>query len=1094
MTDHRHVDPEAVLAGLKDFQRDTARWVFKRMFDDDDATSRFLVADEVGLGKTHVAKGVVAQVIDHLQTSGDRRHDIVYICSNSAIARQNLRKLVPAGITPLEGVERLTMLPTVELDTGASGSTSVNLLAITPGTSFRFGRRTGKFEERCLAYEFLRQLWGSSVMGAPARWIFSVGIVAGDPDQRLKDNAARYRNAVRRNLRRFEAVLADGDRQREARGDSTSREIFDELVDGFAWQKWFPERLNGPHAEFLAEIRRCMAIVGIEALQPDLVILDEFQRFKELLEPNPSDFATELAHRLFNHVEPDTGRRTRTLLLSATPYRMYSTEDETDSEHYADFLATCRFLFDDDDRVEGLRRDFTALRRSLTSADALTEAPATCDRISASLRSVMSRTERLAATPDRDGMLTERPTHLKVEPDDIAAYLRIGDISQAVGYHEPLEYWKSAPYLVNFMDHYKLKRDVVQAAESGLTPDLGASGPGLLPWTDVVKYAPIDPQNGRLRWLIDDLDHHKAFELLWIPPSKRYYDTGSVYESPEAGCFTKRLIFSGWAVVPKTIAALVSYEAERTIYRDRSHDYTASRRERGDGRLVLRTAERRTAERRAGEADTDRRAASMTTFALMWPSPSLARLGEHRTHGSERPMIQDVTAAVRALVNTAVARLVRRAPSTGAVDARWYWAAPILLDHEHDADVVDLLLNGSTSEPWGDESSEADGLLGHVAEARAMVDAGSRALGRPPGDLIEVLTEMALGSPAVCFLRSISAVTSLQVDDISSVAAAARVGAVFRRFFNAPETTAVVLGGTSLSDDEETAAAYWHEVLRHNIQGSLQALLDEHVHVLRDWLGVADLGDVSKQHRACTEIAASLYDALDLRTSTFDADIPVASSGDETVSFERHGMRTRFAVAYGQQRLDDQATARIGAVATAFNSPFWPFVLASTSVGQEGLDFHLWCHSVVHWNLPTNPVDLEQREGRVHRYKGHAVRRNIAASIEAMSENTAEDLWEQLFQEAVRRRPKSADEMVPFWVYPDGPYRIERLVPILPFSRDAAAFPRLRRSLAAYRLAFGQPRQDELVEFLGADRTDSELLELGQRLRIDLRPPSSGLG
>src|SRR5687768_7390850 len=62
----------------------------------------------------------------------------------------------------------------------------------------------------------------------------------------------------------------------------------------------------------------------------------------------------------------------------------------------------------------------------------------------------------------------------------------------------------------------------------------------------------------------------------------------------------------------------------------------------------------------------------------------------------------------------------------------------------------------------------------------------------------------------------------------------------------------------------------------------------------------------------------------------------------------------------------------------AFNSPFWPFVLATTSVGQEGLDFHLYCHAVAHWNLPSNPVDMEQREGRVHRFKGHAVRKNIA--------------------------------------------------------------------------------------------------------------------
>jgi hypothetical protein len=38
------------------------------------------------------------------------------------------------------------------------------------------------------------------------------------------------------------------------------------------------------------------------------------------------------------------------------------------------------------------------------------------------------------------------------------------------------------------------------------------------------------------------------------------------------------------------------------------------------------------------------------------------------------------------------------------------------------------------------------------------------------------------------------------------------------------------------------------------------------------------------------------------------------------------------------------------------NSPLWPFVLATTSVGQEGLDFQQHCHAVVHWNLPSNPV------------------------------------------------------------------------------------------------------------------------------------------
>src|SRR4030095_3396894 len=102
------------------------------------------------------------------------------------------------------------------------------------------------------------------------------------------------------------------------------------------------------------------------------------------------------------------------------------------------------------------------------------------------------------------------------------------------------------------------------------------------------------------------------------------------------------------------------------------------------------------------------------------------------------------------------------------------------------------------------------------------------------------------------------------------------------------------------------------------------------------------------------------------------------------------------------ERSDDGGlVSRKDHVRQAFNSPFWPFVLVTTSVGQEGLDFHTYCHSVMHWNLPANPVDMEQREGRVHRYKGHAVRRNVvlrhAADVEF---NRHPDPWTGLFSAA----------------------------------------------------------------------------------------------
>src|SRR5690606_2460228 len=133
-------------------------------------------------------------------------------------------------------------------------------------------------------------------------------------------------------------------------------------------------------------------------------------------------------------------------------------------------------------------------------------------------------------------------------------------------------------------------------------------------------------------------------------------------------------------------------------------------------------------------------------------------------------------------------------------------------------------------------------------------------------------------------------------------------------------------------------------------------------------------------------------------------------------------LRCRFAMRFGEVKDDTgQTLARAGTVRQAFNSPFRPFILATTSIGQEGLDFHPYCHVVYHWNLPSNPVDLEQREGRVHRYKGHAVRKNVARAfgLTCLGERWTGngDPWEVLFDAAAEDRPAGASELVPYWIY-----------------------------------------------------------------------------
>ena len=420
----------------------------------------------------------------------------------------------------------------------------------------------------------------------------------------------------------------------------------------------------------------------------------------------------------------------------------------------------------------------------------------------------MARTERLAATPDRDGMLRELNAKAPMKPDDLRAYLRLGDLAETVEHHEPAEYWKSGPYLVNFMEKYRLKEAVMRAAKEGrITGGDGLdTGPGLLSWDEVEAYRRVDPQNGRLRWLLDDLAHSRAFELLWIPPSWRYYDAGSVYECPEAASFTKRLIFSGWAVVPKVVSSLVTFEAERRAFASRSHNYTTDYGRRGGQRLVFRTSERTTGEARPGEAPTGRRAASMTAFLLTWPSPSLAEFGDPRPLAHrKRRRVADVLRDVATKVADAIEPLTRSAaPIGGVVDQRWYWAAPLLLDRRLYPSASALLLAPDGETRWGrDQPGRGlDGLRAHLDEARAMAVHGPEALGRPPNDLVEVLAELAVGGPAQCALRMFSSVTGLPISHNCVVANAARVGAAFRSFFNAPEVTAVIVG----SDPEESEA------------------------------------------------------------------------------------------------------------------------------------------------------------------------------------------------------------------------------------------------------------------------------------------------
>ena len=149
----------------------------------------------------------------------------------------------------------------------------------------------------------------------------------------------------------------------------------------------------------------------------------------------------------------------------------------------------------------------------------------------------------------------------------------------------------------------------------------------------------------------------------------------------------------------------------------------------------------------------------------------------------------------------------------------------------------------------------------------------------------------------------------------------------------------------------------------------------------------------------------------------------------------------------------------------AFNTPFWPHVLTTTSLGQEGLDFHVWCKQLLHWDLCPSPLDLEQREGRIQRFGGLSVRSSLAGLFRGHALREAgprSSPWRVLADHADQHFSADSSGLSPWWSCPNE--KIERVFVVMPQSRQTIKFDQLSRLRWLYRLALGQPHQLDFIE------------------------------
>lgn len=1038
------VDLNAVISGLRSFQQDAVAHVAHQFYGPGAATrsGRFLIADETGLGKSVIARGVVAHAIRALeQDDSVDRIDIVYICSNSDLADQNLKRLNVTGQRQTSMATRLSLLAAESgklnnARPATDGAKPINLVSFTPGTSFSTSTwRQGTAKERALLVLLLDEvLQHNAAQQRGTRVLFQGAVASLDrfSTTYVEGMRASLKGPIDPGIRSAFASLA------ESEGLLAE---FTVLRDTIA-EDVVPPEIHDAVAGMISRFRRLLALASVQTLEPDLVILDEFQRFKSLLSPEEGGEAAQLADEIFSYGDA------KVLLLSATPYKPFTQVDTDEEDHYEDFLATISFLCRHDiARVRSVEASLRRYRQSLVSGG---DAAAAAADVRAQLTPLMTRSERPAIAAGDDFVQVRQLPVPSPTPAALDSWVALSELGAEVHSPASIEQWKSVPHFANFMDHYRL----ASCVETGLEgPSAGRIDRALrkiggLTARQVANRARIESGSGPLRALAAETLDREWWKLLWMPASMPYVTPGPIFAPFSDGSVTKQVVFSAWSAAPTSIAAILSHEANRRM-----------------AGLGVRG--------RPSEESTDPLArlnygpsVGHSTLALFWPHPAFLvqadQLQAARAHGGT-VRADEVIDAVRAELGP-------------GVETSQAWEAYFALPHSLDPALVDqhFAVEGAYDEapdkadPEPSEirrgTSQLRGVLGSVNDYVATLDGSPRRHAELPW--------LATFAPGNIAYRSLKSLAGDTCSDLGIWRAAFIIAEGLRSLFNRTESAELL---DHLYAGRSDLHAYWQRVLAYCADGNLRAVLDEYVFQLWCESGRAPLNDDSLE-----AIARQVAGAIGLRPARY-------------LAREAHAARTeismmsRFAVRYGDA---SQASAesvsgaqRQSAVRAAFNSPFAPFVLASTSVGQEGIDFHWWSHAVVHWNLPSNPVDFEQREGRVNRYAGHAVRKNVAAAHwDDVLQSPDPCAWRAAF-DAASQVPTEVGDFSPWWIYP-GDARIQRVLVPYPLSRDIEKYDQLRSALTLYRLTLGQPRQEDMVEMLQRRGVDGENVPT-----IDLRPP-----
>ncbi len=1073
-----------VMSGLKEFQRATVNRI-DYLFSNEEC-KRVLVSDEVGLGKTLIARGVIAKFAKMRKSQGDNLVKVVYVCSNAAIADQNLRKLKVSKNVRQEqsGASRLSMqhlfIFSQEHDEKLLNQ-YIQLIPLTPETSFRMTTGAGTYSERALMFSIMKRLpeleehvfaLETAMIGeATSGWSWASPYYENEVVKCNEKSGGKYLSYM---LKALSLELSC-----KATEEQTYLELIIEMCE-FVEKKGYDSKTCYP---IISKLRFIFAKISLDKLDPDLVIMDEFQRFNYLINSANGDSAGNeselgmLTKKFFN------SETVRMLLLSATPYKMYSTLEEIDEtqedEHFTEFFNVMEFLNvteEEHERFKTVWNDYSVHLKELAKGDTVFLAAKTAAEDS--LYRHICRTERITAAESAD-IIDDKDVRipLSVTEQDIEGYLQLHEILDGMEKpcSLPVDYVKSAPYLLSFMKDYQLKKQIDEHFRKNPSEVNKANKEAL--WLNkktINSYKEIPYGNARLLRVLKHTFKNNAEKLLWVPPSKPYYPLQGAFEN--AGNFSKTLVFSTWEMVPKMIAGLLSYEAERlTIGEiaktdgDREAHYFHDAKKRYPAAL-LNFSERKGVP------------AAMNLITLIYPSQFLTKCYDPVEHLNKSSTLEEIEEDIR----EKILKKLEKLPDVdfGDEDNRWYYMAPLLFDG---AGYVTGWLNSDSNltavEGDDDDTKLKKGFAAHLKRLKELYRESHYGrtcnLGKRPSDLVKVLTDMAIASPAVVINRTYNKYCKRGKSFPSYLPT--QIARIFINRMNRPEATAVIKLASIEKEDDE---AHWKDLLTYCKDGNIQAMFDEYAHLTANGLD-SDEGLINGIHN-------EFADSMNIKTTIYNVEsfneFKDRINNITKTKENKLSLRSHFAVAFIKGENKESDADRKKKVRNAFNSPFRPFVLASTSIGQEGLDFHNYCRRIVHWNLPSNPIDLEQREGRINRFECLAIRQNVAKRYGNISFKN--DVWKEMFEVASKEETGGkGSELIPFWgLTPrEDMIKIERIVPMYPFSRDGTAYKRLIKILSLYRLTLGQARQEELLEYL-FQNCDDDKVEIMKKLFINLSP------